>query len=180
MRIWIAVLDQTSPATVRALKAVREVTVDGVVTTDDVPTPDGRWPVAADDDGLIFQGEEVLDVWDPETQEFVETLPGPFPVAVWRNRIVTCGPCDQLNLIDLEADTLRTIDVPVGVASVDGYGGAFSPDGRYVAVPGFLTMGQSHQKPVRLSSWSISNKAQHHWRSVVPSTTTKVRSVVTP
>jgi hypothetical protein len=47
--------------------------------------------------------------------------------------------CSQLELIDLDADTRRTIDVPIGVVSVDGYGGAFSPDGRYVAVPGRLT-----------------------------------------
>lgn len=140
-RVWIAVLDPSSPDTIRALKAVREVTVDGTVTTPDVAPPEGRWPVAAVDDGLVFQGEDVLEIWDPETQEFVETIPGPFPVAVWGNRIVACGQCDQLELVDLDADTKRTIDVPVGVASVDGYGGAFSPDGRFVAVPGFLTEG---------------------------------------
>ena len=91
----------------------------------------------------------MLEIWDPETQKFVATLPGPFPVAAWGNRIVTCGQelvgdvvvdeCSQLELVDLDADTQRTIDVPDGVAYVDGYGGAFSKDGRHVAVPGFLT-----------------------------------------
>lgn len=148
-RVWIAVLDPASPDTVRALKAVREVTVDGTVTTADLVLPDGRGPVAAVADGLVFQGDDVLEVWDPKTQEFVATLPGPFPVAAWGNRIVTCGQelvgevvvdeCRQLELVDLDADTRRTIDVPAGVVSVDGYGGAFSPDGRYVAVPGRLT-----------------------------------------
>ncbi len=140
-RVWIAVLDPSSPETIRALKSVREVTVDGVVTTPDVAPPDGRWPVAAVDDGLVFQGDDVLEIWDPESQEFLETFPGPFPVAAWGNRLVTCTQCDQLHLIDLDADTRRTIDVPIGVAWVDGYDGAFSPDGRYVAVPGGLTGG---------------------------------------
>lgn len=141
-RVWIAVLDPSSPETVRALKAVREITVEGSVTSPDISPPDGRWPVAAVDDGLVFQGDDVLEIWDPETLEFVETLPGPFPVAVWRNRIVACGlQCDQLELVDLDAGSRRSIGLPEGVASVEGYGGAFSPDGRYVAVPGFLTEG---------------------------------------
>lgn len=136
-RVWIAVLDPSSPETVRALKAVREVTVDGTVTTPDVAPPEGRWPLAAVDDGLVFQRDNLLEIWDPRTQEFVETLPGPFPVAAWGNRIVTCGQCDQLELVNLDADTRRTIDVPPGVASVAA-DGVFSPDGRYVATVGFL------------------------------------------
>lgn len=140
-RVWVAGLDPSSPETVRALETLREVTVEGAITTPHVAPPDGRWPVAALDDGLVFQGDQVLEVWDPNTQQFVDTLPGPFPVAARGNRIVTCGQCDQLDLIDLDADTARTIEVPVGVASVDGYGGAFSPDGRYVAVAGRLTRG---------------------------------------
>lgn len=139
-RVWIAVLDPASPPTVRALEAVREVTVDGSVTTPDVAPPEGRWPLAAVDDGLVFQGDGVLEIWDPRTREFVETLPGPFPVAAWGNRIVTCGQCDQLDLIDLDADTQRTIDIPAGVASVSA-NGVFSPDGRYIAMPGLLTEG---------------------------------------
>jgi hypothetical protein len=149
-RVWVAVLDESSPATVRALRTLREVGVDGVVTTADVAPPDGRWPVIAVDDGLVFQGDEVLEVWDPDSQEFVHTLPGPFPVAAWRNRLITCVVCDQAHLIDLDADTMRTIDIPVGVAAIDGYGGAFSSDGRYVAVPGWLT-GGPHTAETRLA-----------------------------
>jgi hypothetical protein len=138
-RVWIAVLDPSSPATVRALKAVREVTVDGTVTTADVAPPDGRWPIAAVVDGLVFQGDDVLEIWDPQIQELVKTVPGPFVVAAWGNRIVTCNQqCDQLDLIDLDADTRRTIDVPVGAASANG---AFSPDGRYIVMPALLGEG---------------------------------------
>jgi hypothetical protein len=110
------------------------------VTTADVAPPEGRRPLAAVDDGLVFQEDDLLEIWDPRTREFVETLPGPFPVAAWGNRIVTCGQCDQLQLVDLDADTQRTIDIPTGVASVSA-NGVFSPDGRYMAMPGFLTEG---------------------------------------
>jgi hypothetical protein len=149
-RLWLAILDPTSPDTVRALAAVREVTVDGTTVVDDVTPPDGRWPVGAVSDGLLFQGEATLELWDPTTEIFVDSLPGPFPVATWRNRIVSCGDCDQLHLIDLDAGTQRIVSVPEGVAAVDGYGGVFSPDGRYVAVPGYDTPGDIDQSAVSL------------------------------
>jgi hypothetical protein len=140
-RVWVASLDESSPETVRALEAVREMTVDGVITSGPVQPPDGRWPVAAVEDGLVFQGDDILEIWDPDSEEFVGTLPGPFPIATWGNRLVTCTQCDQVVLVNLDADTRRTVELPVGVASVDGYGGSFSPDGRLVAVPALLSPG---------------------------------------
>lgn len=139
-RIWLVMLDESS--TSRLQSSVREVAVGGQVTVDDVAPPDGRWPVAAVDSGLVLQGDETLEVWDPAIQEVVKTLPGPFPVASWQNRMVTCSRCDQLELFDLDEGTHRTIELPPEVESVDGYGGAFSPDGSYMAVPGVLTAGQ--------------------------------------
>jgi hypothetical protein len=64
-RVWLAVLDPTSPETVRALAAVREVAVDGRVTVPDVAPPGGRWPVAAVADGLVFEGQRGLEIWIP-------------------------------------------------------------------------------------------------------------------
>lgn len=136
--IWLALLDYSSPDTVRALRAIREVDIDGTVLTNDVTTPEGRWPVAAIDDGVLLQGEDVLEIWDPGAQAFVGTAPGPFPVAAWHNRIVSCVACtDVLWLIDRDADTQRSIPLPDGFESVFGYGGAFSPDGRHVALLAF-------------------------------------------
>ncbi|HLF43566.1 MAG TPA: SigE family RNA polymerase sigma factor [Acidimicrobiia bacterium] len=133
-RVWLAILDPTSPDTVRALESVREVTVDGTVITD-VPSPGGRWPVGALAAGLLFQGDSNLEVWDPVTQSLVENLPAPFPVAMWHNRIAICGSCSQLELFDLDADTHFVVDAPVESMRFHGYGGAFSPDGRSIAVP---------------------------------------------
>lgn len=142
-RVWLAILDESSPSTERALQSVREVTVDGLVTVDDIRPPDGRWPVGAVNDGLLFQGDQALEVWDVEAREFTAILPGLFPVATWQNRIVSCIECDGLELIDLDTDTRLTLDLPPDVAYVASYGGAFAPDGRYVAVPGFLTSEES-------------------------------------
>lgn len=65
-------------------------------------------------------------------------------MATWHNRLVTYDlEFDKLTLIDLDNGTQRNIDLPEGVLLVDGYGGAFSPDGRLVAVPGFNTRDRS-------------------------------------
>jgi|GEM_PF-1992583 len=141
-RVWIAVLDLSSPDTVRGLESLREITVDGAVTTRDVPPPDGRWPVAALTEGLVFQNEQDLGIWDPDGQAFVATLPGVFPVASMGNRMISCAiACGELNLIDLESETQRVVDLPLGVVSINGYGGAFSPNGRYAAAVGLVTYG---------------------------------------
>ena len=56
-RIWVGILDPTSPETERRLQAVREVAVDGRVTVADVRPPGGRWPVAATTSALVFQSQ---------------------------------------------------------------------------------------------------------------------------
>ncbi len=103
--------------------------------------PDGWWPVAALSDGLLFQGDGTLELWDPATERFVDTLPGPFPVATWNNRLVSCDQCDEIHLIDIDEHTDRIVTTPPGIKTISGYGGAFSPDGRSAAVPGYDTAG---------------------------------------
>ena len=143
-RVWLGIRDPDSPDTVRALSAVREVAITGEITLPDVAPPNGWWPIAAVLDGLLFQTDDSLLLWDPTTGEDLRTLPGPFPVATWGNRIASCtSPCDQIQLTDLDADTETAIEAPEGVEWFDGYGGAFSPDGRYLAVVAAGSTGES-------------------------------------
>lgn len=137
-RIWMVSVGRLSDS----VESVRELTVDGRVTVPDVAPPNGRRPIAAVAAGLVFQAEEMLEVWDPLTQQSVTTLPGPFAVATWANRVVSCSRCDQLLLSDLDTGTQRTIDLPPEVGFVDAFGGAFSPNGGYMAVPAYLNDAQ--------------------------------------
>ena len=66
-RVWLAILDPESPGTVRALKAVKEVTTEGEVTVAETPLPVGRWSslVGALDGALVFQGKDGLEISGP-------------------------------------------------------------------------------------------------------------------
>jgi hypothetical protein len=136
-RIWVGVLDPGSPATERRLAAVREVAVDGRVTVADVRPPGGRWPVAATGNGLVFQRPDgQLEVWDPARAAVVGRLPGEFPVASHGNQLAWCRrDCARLQVTDVK--TWRDVEVapPAGTLGFEVYSGAFSPDGKLIAVP---------------------------------------------
>ncbi len=76
-RVWLAHLDPASPETVRALAGVREVAVDGHVTFPHIRPPEGRWPVVAVGDHLVFEDHRRggLELWKPATG-FTLRLPG--------------------------------------------------------------------------------------------------------
>ena len=136
-RLWLALLNEQSPETVRALSGIEEISVDGTVTVDRVPTPGGRWPVAAVRDGLLFETTDALELWDPISQTLLGSVPGPFAVAIWENRIASCTLCTDLHLIDLDAGTDRIVNPTDEWFGFFGFDGAFSPDGRLVAVSVF-------------------------------------------
>ena len=99
-RIWVGILDPTSPETERRLKAVREVTVDGRVTVADVRPPQGRWPVAATRSALAFQsqGGDQLELWEPPDRQGPTAPAGRLPDRLTRrtcshgavNRVRSC------------------------------------------------------------------------------------------
>lgn len=145
-RVWVGVLDPTSPETERALGAVREVAVDGDVTFPDTRPPGGRWPVAAVEEGLVFEAPgdpPTLEVWNPRSGEIIRRLSDAFPLAWQGHLLVRCdAECEEVSIADFSSGEDRVISLPPGIASADG--AAFSPDGTMLALIG-LTDDQFHR-----------------------------------
>lgn len=137
-RVWLAFLDPDSPDTVRSMKSVREVSLDGEGSVDS-PLPPDRWhcPVGAVDQGVLFQDDEGLVVWDAETREVVSRLPGPFPadtngsLVAWCEQNCTGG----LHLTDIGSREDIVIEADDSFQFQETYDGSFSPDGSLLALP---------------------------------------------
>ena len=137
-RVWLAILDPESPGTVRALKAVKEVTTEGEVTVAETPLPVGRWSslVGALDGALVFQGKDGLEIWDPFERKVLMRLPGPFPAATHDRHIAWCEEgCKKLKITDVMTGESSEVSPGEGFSFVETYNGAFSPDGSFLAVP---------------------------------------------
>lgn len=139
-RVWVAFLDRDSPPTVRSIRAVREVTIDGVVTVPGRRPPGGRWPVRAMGAGLLVPtaDDRGLDLWDPKTDRVLATrrignLTNVGPTD--GNRLVSCARrCRELQLIDGMSGRTTRIAAPDGMAFETAVS-AFSPSGTRLAVP---------------------------------------------
>src|SRR5919108_1837152 len=98
------------------VRAVREVTVDGVTTAHASVPPRRRWPLASVDDGLLLASRTRLELWDPSTDREVRYLPvdpgtlGPTSGHV----IVSCTEpgCHALQLTDSRTGARRAIRAP--------------------------------------------------------------------
>jgi hypothetical protein len=142
-RIWVGILDPTSPETERRLKAVREVAIDGQVTVADVRPPEGRWPVAATRSALVFQshgsgqgGLDQLELWNPRTGKVLRRLPGDYPVASYGDLLAWCRQsCARLHLTDVATGEEVEVRPPAGATGFAPEKGVFSSDGRLLAVP---------------------------------------------
>lgn len=137
-RIWVGILDPTSPETERRLKAVREVRVDGRVTVADVRPPQGRWPVAATRSALALQsqGGEQLELWNPRTGKVLRRLPGDFPVASHGDVLAWCRQsCARLQVTNVATGKEIQVRPPAGATGFAPEQGVFSPDGKLLAVP---------------------------------------------
>ena len=135
-RVWLTTLEPESPVTVRALGGVREVTVDGRVTVPEVAPPDGRWPLGAVGDALIFESRSGgLEVWDPLTERVIQRLPGAIVGATAGNLLASCDAAeDALRITDVGTGETRVVAPPAGFASFLCRSGAFSPDSALFAV----------------------------------------------
>jgi hypothetical protein len=136
-RVWLALLDPTSPETVRALAAVREVSVDGSVTVPPVRPPAGRWPVAAVGDVLVFEDRRGgLELWSPSTGEYTRRVPGASLGPSQGDLLAWCDDEGRtLHVMDVRSGSDRAIEPPEDFAAFDCSSGAFSPDGASLAIP---------------------------------------------
>lgn len=143
-RVWLAILDPASPETIRDLRAVREVTIDGRVTVPDSGPPPCRGPtvIAAVEDGVLCQ-DDGLVVWDPATGRVRMRLPGPFPAATHANLVAWCEHrCPSLHLTNVRTGEGEVVSPGADFAFEETYDGAFSPDGSLLAVP--VLIGDHH------------------------------------
>jgi hypothetical protein len=136
-RVWLAHLDPESPETVRALAAVSEVSVDGRVTVPRVRLPQGRWPVAAVGDDLVFESRRGgLELWSPAARAFTARLPGAALGPSQGDLLAWCRDEGRtLHVTDVGAESDRAVTPPGDFAAFDCASGAFSPDGTTLAVP---------------------------------------------
>jgi hypothetical protein len=142
-RVWLALLDPGSPATVRDLRAVREVTTDGRVTLAHSARPP-HWPLAAVDSGLLIQGK-TLELWQPTSGRILRKLPGVFPLATRHALAVSCpSRCPTIHVTDTDTGADTIIRPGPGFRFIESYDGAFSPDGKLVAVPAHTNDGHAH------------------------------------
>jgi hypothetical protein len=148
-RVWVGIVDESQDDA--RLTAVREVSVDGRVTVPDTRPPEGRWPVAAVDGNLVFQGDDELLVWDPSTGREVDRLPGQLPVAWDGSLLAWCdGACRSLSMKDLDTGETLTVEPPAGATGFEALRGAFSPDRRTLAVAVCLGHGEDADRRLAL------------------------------
>jgi hypothetical protein len=136
-RVWLTTLDPRSPEKVRALAAVREVSVDGRVTFPDVRPPGRRGgPLAAVGDYLVFQDRRgALELWSPATREFTRHFADATLGPTHGQLLAWCEDEGRiLHVIDVESGYGRSIAPPEGFAGFDCWSGAFSPDGASLAI----------------------------------------------
>lgn len=132
-RVWLALLKRGQKRTAY-LRGLREVTVNGRTTMARTPRPP-RWPLAAVDGGLVMQGR-TLFLWDPVSGRIVRRLPGVFPLAAHGSLLASCGRyCPGVYLADARTGERALVRPGRGWKFMETYDGAFSPDGRLLAVP---------------------------------------------
>jgi hypothetical protein len=141
-RVWLVSLDARDPGRAHGLGSVREVTLDGRVTLARSARPPHA-PVAALDGGLLVQGP-TLELWQPASGRILRDLPGLFPLATHGSLLASCGShCPVLHITNARTGTDVRIRPGPGVQFLESYDGAFSPDGRLIAVPASTTAGKT-------------------------------------
>ena len=133
-RVWVVDIDPRFSI----VRAVREVTVDGVTVAPATIPPRRRWPLGAVDDGLLLATTHGLDVWDPRKGRVLRHLyVDPGTLGPTSGRVVlTCSDadCHSLTFTDSKTGAMRDVPAPPGT-QFEPWNGAFAPNGRLLAVP---------------------------------------------
>ena len=133
-RVWVVDLSLRTGL----VRAVREVTADGVTTVAAATPPGGERPIGAVADGLLLGEGDDLAVWDPATGRVVRRLPvdpsglGPASAAL----VTSCADaaCGALRLTDARTGAARVVHAPPGL-QFEAWNAAFSPSGDLLGVP---------------------------------------------
>jgi WD40 repeat protein len=135
-RVWLSQLDRNSPETRRAIATVREVSVAGRVTFPAVRPPRDEGPLTAVGDALVFGTRQGgLELWNPSTGEFTRRFEDAYLGPTQGTLLAWCEDEGRvLHVIDVGSGDDRTIEPPQEFATFDCWSGAFSPDGKTLAV----------------------------------------------
>lgn len=136
-RVWIANEDD-DPDSPGLIATVREVAIDGDVTVEEVRPPQGAWPEAAVEAGIVLAPGGRRIVWDPETDRVVFRFPGPRGDLgpTHGNLVAWCAlRCVELHVTEVMSGADKVIRPPPGFRGFKAWDGAFSPDGRTIALP---------------------------------------------
>lgn len=133
-RVWVVDVSSFSDK----VRAVREVTVNGVTVVPAIVPPQRRFPLGAVDGGLVLAARDGLDVWDPRTGRLVRHLPvDPGTLGPTEGPLVTSctdPQCHALALTDARTGASRAIRAPSGF-TFEPWTAAFSPSGGLLGIP---------------------------------------------
>lgn len=147
-RVWLGILargERGGPHR-RGLSTVREIDLDGNVVQSMRP-PEGAWPVAAVESGLLFRDARGLRLWSLEERGFTIRVPGAFPADTFGSLVASCGDaCPKTLLTDTDTGKTTRVAPTGGYRWIGGYDGAFSPDGSHLALP-IARVGEGRRSP---------------------------------
>jgi WD40 repeat protein len=152
-RVWVEIVNADGPSSGEGSRSIREMTIDGDVTVPDVVLPGGFFPLASVGRYLAFQGLDGsgLSVWDPRTGEFVDHLEGQFPLASRGDVLAWCqGDCEAVHITDFATGDDTVVVCPGGTFGFEEYEGAFSPDGRTLALALRIDFGRDSRRALTL------------------------------
>ena len=133
--VWLGILARGrlgSPHR-RGLRAVREIDLEGNVVQRMRP-PEGKWPLAAVESGLLFEYGRSMRLWSLEDGGFTMRIPGVFPAATSESLVASRGDHgSEFLLTDTRTGEIARVAPPAGYRWI-GYQGAFTPDGSHLAL----------------------------------------------